>query len=113
MVSTHARFGAYDIVATKLLDSEELATPTVLACELRVPATNYTRLKSLVYYPGKPHPDVKRERVECGAASRCVTLRSRPVAAFRFPGSRWRPAVSSLEDCLGRAGQRRGHRSPR
>ncbi|KAK3912385.1 Tyrosine-protein phosphatase non-receptor type substrate 1 [Frankliniella fusca] len=52
-VQTHARSGAYDIVATKLLDSEELSTPTILACELRVPATNYTRLKSLVYYPGK------------------------------------------------------------
>ncbi|KAJ1528654.1 hypothetical protein ONE63_007049 [Megalurothrips usitatus] len=52
-VQTLARSGAYDIVATKLLDSEELSTPTILACELRVPHINYTRLKSLVYYPGK------------------------------------------------------------
>lgn len=52
-VHTHARSGAYDIVATKVLDQEELATPTILTCELRVPSTNYTRLKSLVYYPGK------------------------------------------------------------
>lgn len=68
-VQTHARFGAYDIVATKLLDSEELSAPTILACELRVPATNYTRLKSLVYYPGKLNYPYSSESTE-GAASR-------------------------------------------
>lgn len=67
-VQTLARSGAYDIVATKLLDGDELSSPTVLACELRVPATNYTRLKSLVYYPGKLNYPYSSESTEAGAS---------------------------------------------
>lgn len=71
-VHTHARSGAYDIVATKVLDQEELATPTILTCELRVPSTNYTRLKSLVYYPGKLNYPYSSESADSAFSQRPI-----------------------------------------
>ncbi|PSN52837.1 hypothetical protein C0J52_09679 [Blattella germanica] len=52
-VKTVPRQGSYDIVASKVVQDSDLQTPTVFACELRIPEANYAVRKSVVYYPGK------------------------------------------------------------
>ncbi|XP_021917420.1 uncharacterized protein LOC110828741 isoform X2 [Zootermopsis nevadensis] len=51
-VETLSRQRSYDIVATKLMPDDDLDTPTVFACELRIPEASYEVTKSVVYYPG-------------------------------------------------------------
>jgi hypothetical protein len=52
-VETVSRQGSYDIVARRVMQDSDLLTPTVFACELRIPEANYFVTKSVVYYPGK------------------------------------------------------------
>ena len=52
IVETSARAGQYDISATALLRDQDLDTPTVFYCELRIPETTYAKRKSIIYYPG-------------------------------------------------------------
>jgi hypothetical protein len=52
-VETVSRQGSYDIVARRVVQDSDLETPTVFACELRIPEANYAVMKSVVYYPGK------------------------------------------------------------
>jgi hypothetical protein len=52
-VETVSRQGSYDIVARRVVQDSDLETPTVFACELRIPEANYAVTKSVVYYPGK------------------------------------------------------------
>jgi hypothetical protein len=53
LVETVPRRGSYDIVASKVVQDSDLQTPTVFACELRIPEAQYSVSKRLVYYPGK------------------------------------------------------------
>jgi hypothetical protein len=55
LVETVPRHGSYDIVASKVMPESDLKTPTVFACELRIPEAQYSVSKSVVYYPGKGH----------------------------------------------------------
>jgi hypothetical protein len=55
LVETVPRRGSYDIAATKVVQDSDLQTPTVFACELRIPEAQYSVSKRLVYYPGKGH----------------------------------------------------------
>lgn len=52
-VETVSQQRSYDIVATKVVQDSDLETPTVFACELRIPDTQYAVSKSVIYYPGK------------------------------------------------------------
>jgi hypothetical protein len=54
-VETVSRQGSYDIVARRVVQDSDLETPTVFACELRIPEAQYSVSKSVVYYPGKKH----------------------------------------------------------
>jgi hypothetical protein len=58
LVETVPRRGSYDIVASKVVQDSDLQTPTVFACELRIPEAQYYVSKRLVYYPGKEHRTV-------------------------------------------------------
>jgi hypothetical protein len=53
LVETVSRQGSYDIVARRVVQDSDLETPTVFACELRIPEVDYTVTKLVVYYPGK------------------------------------------------------------
>jgi len=53
LLETVSRQGSYDIVARKVVQDSDLETPTVFACELRIPEADYTVTKNVVYYPGK------------------------------------------------------------
>lgn len=65
IVETSARAGQYDISATALLHDDDLDTPTVFYCELRIPDTTYAKRKSIVYYPGIYHIISYQCRVNC------------------------------------------------
>lgn len=45
--------GLYDISAVATLPDGAMDVPTEFACELRVPAANYTVRRESVYYPGE------------------------------------------------------------
>ncbi|XP_021917417.1 uncharacterized protein LOC110828738 isoform X3 [Zootermopsis nevadensis] len=62
-VETVSQQRSYDIVATKVVQDSDLETPTVFACELRIPDTQYAVSKSVIYYPGLPLPTNLRPRI--------------------------------------------------
>ncbi|XP_069682300.1 uncharacterized protein [Periplaneta americana] len=56
MVKTVPRKGSYDIEASKVVQEDDLKSPTEFACELRIPEAQYSVRKSVVYYRGLSFP---------------------------------------------------------
>jgi len=48
----------FDIAASALVLDRDVTGPTVIGCELSLPEANYTKKKSIVYYPGKTSRDI-------------------------------------------------------
>ncbi|CAG2054796.1 unnamed protein product [Timema podura] len=56
VVESTSKGGEYDIIAYKVIQDEDLQSPTEFDCELRIPEANYVVRKSIVYYTGKSAP---------------------------------------------------------
>jgi hypothetical protein len=52
-IESISRTGSYDIVASRVVLDNDLDTPTVFSCEMRIPEVSYSVTKNIVYYPGK------------------------------------------------------------